>query len=77
MSFAARMITDIRPSCRMPAVYRAFNVVCEIYAAVYNNIQKGNLKKARKEEVRLEKAARLFKYGQNLAAFKYGLGLRD
>lgn len=60
-----------------PAVVSGLsNVVCEIYAAVYNNIQKGNLKKAWQEEVRLEKAARIFKYGQNLAAFKEGLRLR-
>jgi len=60
-----------------PAVVSGLsNVVCEIYASVYNNIQKGNLNKAWQEEVRLEKAARLFKYGQNLAAFKEGLRLR-
>ncbi|MFA7692875.1 MAG: dihydrodipicolinate synthase family protein [Candidatus Hydrogenedentes bacterium] len=60
-----------------PAVVSGLsNVVCEIYAAVYNNIIKGDLKKAWKEEVRLEKAARLFKYGQMLAAFKEGLRMR-
>lgn len=60
-----------------PAVVSGLsNVVCEIYAAVYANVQKGNLKKAWQEEVRLEKAARIFKYGQNLAAFKEGLRLR-
>ncbi len=52
------------------------NVVCDIYAAVYENVLKGNLKKAWKEQVRLEKAARIFKYGQNLAVFKEGLRLR-
>ncbi|OQB36770.1 MAG: 4-hydroxy-tetrahydrodipicolinate synthase [Candidatus Hydrogenedentes bacterium ADurb.Bin179] len=60
-----------------PAVVSGLsNVVCEIYASVYNSIQKGNLKKAWQEEVRLEKAARLFKYGQNIATFKEGLRLR-
>ena len=60
-----------------PAVVSGLsNVVCEIYAAVYENVRKGNLKKAWQEQVRLEKAARIFKYGQNLASFKEGLRLR-
>ncbi|HDP34766.1 MAG TPA: dihydrodipicolinate synthase family protein [Candidatus Hydrogenedentes bacterium] len=60
-----------------PAVVSGLsNVVCEIYAAVYNNVRKGNLNKAWREQVRLEKAARIFKYGQNIAAFKEGLRLR-
>ncbi len=60
-----------------PAVVSGLsNVVCEIYAVVYENVRKGNLKKAWKEQVRLEKAARIFKYGQNVAAFKEGLRLR-
>ncbi len=60
-----------------PAVVSGLsNVVCEIYAAVYNNVRKGNLKKAWQEQIKLEKAARIFKYGQNLAAFKEGLRLR-
>jgi len=60
-----------------PAVVSGLsNVVCEIYAAVYENVRKGNLKKAWQEQIRLEKAARIFKYGQNLAAFKEGLRLR-
>lgn len=52
------------------------NVVCEIYAAVYESIQKGDLETAWKEQIRLERAARIFKYGQNLASFKEGLKLR-
>jgi dihydrodipicolinate synthase/N-acetylneuraminate lyase len=52
------------------------NVVCEIYASVYENIQKKNLKKAWEDQIRLERAARIFKYGQNLASFKEGLRLR-
>ena len=60
-----------------PAVVSGLsNVVCEIYASVYNNVRKGNLKKAWKDQVRLEKAARIFKYGQNIAAFKEGSRLR-
>ncbi len=60
-----------------PAVVSGLsNVVCEIYASVYNNVRKGNLKKAWKDQVRLEKAARVFKYGQLAAAFKEGLRLR-
>lgn len=60
-----------------PAVVSGLsNVVCEIYAAVYENVRKGNLKKAWQEQVKLEKAARIFKYGQNIASFKEGLRLR-
>ena len=60
-----------------PAVVSGLsNVVCEIYAAVFKHLEKGDLKKAWKEQVRLEKAARIFKYGQTLAAFKEGLRLR-
>lgn len=60
-----------------PAVVSGLsNVVCDIYSAVYENVQKGNLKKAWKEQIRLERAARIFKYGQNVAAFKEGLRLR-
>lgn len=60
-----------------PAVVSGLsNVVCEIYASVYNNVRKGNLKKAWQDQIRLEKAARIFRYGQNVAAFKEGLRLR-
>lgn len=58
------------------AVSGLSNVVCEIYVSVYDNVRKNNLKKAWQAQVRLEKAARIFKYGQNIAAFKEGLRLR-
>ncbi len=60
-----------------PAVVSGLsNVVCDIYAAVYENVRKGNMKQAWREQIRLERAARIFQYGRNIAAFKEGLRLR-
>ncbi len=58
------------------AVSGLSNVVCDIYAAVFANIAKGDLKKAWKEQVRLERAARIFEYGRKAAVFKEGSRLR-
>ncbi len=60
-----------------PAVVSGLsNVVCDIYAAVYNHLKKGDLKKAWKEQIRLELASRVFEYGRKAAVFKEGSRLR-
>ena len=51
------------------------NVVIELYTGIYQNLQKGNLKKAWAFQVQLEKATRIFEYGENVAVFKEGLRL--
>ena len=58
------------------AVSGLSNVVCEIYAAVFNHLEKGDMKKAWAEQKRLERAARIFEYGRKLAVFKEGQRLR-
>jgi len=52
------------------------NVVLDLYKAVYDNVKKGNLKKAWQEQVRLERCTRIFQYGRMAAIFKQGLRLR-
>jgi 4-hydroxy-tetrahydrodipicolinate synthase len=58
------------------AVSGTSNVSHELYLSVYNNVVKGNLKKAWQEQVRLEKLCRILEYGKNIAVFKEGLRLR-
>lgn len=58
------------------AVSGTSNVNHEIYLSVYNNVTKGNLKKAWQDQIRLEKLCRILEYGKNIAVFKEGLRLR-
>jgi dihydrodipicolinate synthase/N-acetylneuraminate lyase len=46
------------------------NAYIDIYSELYKNVQKGNLKKAWKAQLRLERATRLFVYGGGLGALK-------
>ena len=46
------------------------NAYIDLYVDVYNNVKKGNLKKAWQAQLRLEKACRVFTYGGGLAALK-------
>ena len=52
------------------------NAYIDLYADVYKNVQKGNLKKAWQAQLRLERATRLFVYGGGLAALKEIMRLR-
>ncbi len=58
------------------AVSGTSNVWHEIYLSVYNNVKKGNLKQAWKDQVKLERLCRVLQYGRNLAIFKEGMRLR-
>ncbi len=58
------------------AVSGTSNVWHEIYLSVYNNVKKGNLAQAWKDQVKLEKLCRTLRYGRNIAIFKEGLRLR-
>lgn len=58
------------------AVSGTSNVVCEIYNGIYQQVKKGNLKKAWAEQVKLEAACRIFEYGRMISIFKEGLRLR-
>lgn len=58
------------------AVSGTSNVVWDVYLAVYNNLKKGDLKKAWKAQVVLEKMCRVLEYGKKTAIFKEGLRLR-
>ena len=46
------------------------NAYIDLYVELYNQVKKGNLKKAWQAQLRLEKACRLFTYGGGLAALK-------
>lgn len=46
------------------------NGYIDLYAEIYKQLQKGNLKKAWQAQVRLERACRLFIYGGGLAGLK-------
>lgn len=60
-----------------PAVVSGLsNVVCDIYAAVYGHLKKGDMKKAWQEQIRLERASRIFEYGRKTATFKEGSRMR-
>jgi len=52
------------------------NGFIDLYVEVYNQIKKGNLKKAWQAQVRLEAACRLFTYGSGLASLKEIMRLR-
>lgn len=52
------------------------NAYIDLYVDIYNNIKKGNLKKAWEVQLRLEKACRLFTYGGGLAGLKEIMRLR-
>lgn len=52
------------------------NAYIDIYVDIYNNIKKGNLKKAWQSQMRLEKACRVFTYGGGLAGLKEIMRLR-
>lgn len=58
------------------AVSGTANVVLDLYLGVYNEVQKGNLKKAWAWQAKLAHACGLFAYGGTLAAFKEGMRLR-
>lgn len=52
------------------------NAYIDLYVELYNQLKKGNLKKAWQAQVRLEQATRLFVYGGGLAALKEIMRLR-
>ena len=52
------------------------NVVPELYVGIHEHVKKGNLKKAWKLQVTLERAARVFQYGRMSSIFKESLRLR-
>ena len=52
------------------------NAYIDIYYDVYKNVKKGDLKKAWKAQLRLERATRLFTYGGGLAGLKEIMRLR-
>lgn len=58
------------------AVSGTSNVVMDLYAGIYNEIQKGDLKKAWKLQIKLSEACRVFAYGAMSAIFKEGMRLR-
>ncbi|MFP4500026.1 MAG: dihydrodipicolinate synthase family protein [Candidatus Hydrogenedentota bacterium] len=58
------------------AVSGTGNVVIDVYKAVYDNVQKGNLKKAWEMQVRLANACRILAYGQMTAVMKEGMRVR-
>ncbi|MBL7645286.1 MAG: dihydrodipicolinate synthase family protein [Candidatus Hydrogenedentes bacterium] len=52
------------------------NAYIDIYVDIYNQIKKGNLKKAWQSQLKLEKACRLFTYGGGLAGLKHIMKFR-
>lgn len=58
------------------AVSGTSNVVLKLYKSVWDNYQKGNLKKAWKEQVKLEEACRIFAYGASVALFKEAMKMQ-
>jgi dihydrodipicolinate synthase/N-acetylneuraminate lyase len=52
------------------------NVVPELFLAIYDNVRKGELKKAWKAQEKLCRACALFHYGALVARYKEGLRLR-
>lgn len=52
------------------------NAVIDLYLGIYNELQRGNQKKAWAWQVRLEHAARIFQYGRLLASFKEAMRMR-
>lgn len=52
------------------------NVVPELFLHIFNNVRKGNLKKAWEAQVKLARACTLFQYGRMAAFYKEGLRLR-
>jgi len=58
------------------AVSGTSNVVWDVYLSVYSQVKKGDLKKAWKAQVVLEKMCRVLEYGRKAAIFKEGLRLR-
>ncbi len=52
------------------------NAYIDIYVDMYNQIKKGNLKKAWQAQLKLERACRVFTYGGGLAGLKHIMSLR-
>ena len=52
------------------------NVVPELFLDIFNNVRKGDLKKAWSAQVKLAAACGLFQYGRMVAYYKEGLRLR-
>jgi len=52
------------------------NVAPELFLNVIKNVQKGNYKKARAAQTKLDEACALFQYGKMVAYYKEGLRLR-
>lgn len=52
------------------------NFVPELFLGIYNNVKKGNLKKAWSFQLKLHEAARLLQYGRMIAFHKEALRLR-
>ena len=58
------------------AVSSTMNVIPEVFLAIYQNVKKGNLKKARTIQKTLTAACGAFQYGRMVALYKEGLRLR-
>jgi len=52
------------------------NVVPELFLAIFNNVKRGNLKKAWQTQIELGRLCRLFQAGRMAAYYKEGLRLR-
>lgn len=52
------------------------NAYIDIYVEIYNQLKKGNLKKAWAAQLKLERACRLFTYGGGLAGLKHIMSQR-
>ena len=58
------------------AVSGTSNVVIELYYGIYQEVKKGNLKKAWQHQVKLSEACKIFAYGSMASIFKEGMRLR-
>lgn len=52
------------------------NVFPEFFLSIFDNVKKGNLKKARSDQEKLNRACALFQYGAMVAYYKEGLRLQ-
>lgn len=52
------------------------NVLPELFLSIFNNVKKGNLKKAWESQVKLSQACGTFRYGAMVSRYKEGVRLR-
>lgn len=52
------------------------NVLPELFLSIFNNVKKGNLKKAWESQVKLSRACGTFRYGAMVSRYKEGVRLR-